>query len=77
MHVRERLTGAGTASGSAPTSFAPPAPPQSPGPAKNVPTGATETAKETEEGDLSPNNDRAEPELANEKVAEGIQQAFI
>ncbi|CAE7886096.1 GORK [Symbiodinium necroappetens] len=59
------------------TSFAPPAPPQGPGPAKNVPTKATETSKETEEGDLSPNNDRAELELANEKVAEGIQQAFI
>ncbi|CAE7850611.1 unnamed protein product [Symbiodinium microadriaticum] len=63
------------------SSFAPPAPPQSPGPAKNVPTGATETAKETEEGDLSPNNVRAEPELANEKVGLSLfqetQQVFL
>ncbi|CAE7515441.1 GORK [Symbiodinium sp. CCMP2456] len=69
------------------SSFAPPAPPQSPGPAQNAATGATETAKKTEEGDLSPNNIRAEElELANEKAAEGglglslcqeTQQAFI
>jgi len=74
------------------SSFAPPAPPQSPGPAKIAPSSkATETVKEAEfgqlpsEGDLSPNV-RAEPELANTDPAEGasglslcqeVQQAYI
>ncbi|CAE7690883.1 unnamed protein product [Symbiodinium sp. CCMP2592] len=62
-------------------SFAPPAPPQSPSPAKNMPASkATETSKEAEfdqspsEGDLSPTNARAaeEPGLANAAKPGGV-----